>query len=190
VAFFWGEVMIITKAKIFAEKAHKGQLRKISGAPYFTHLENVALTLFNAGFSNNVVAAGYLHDIIEDTIVTKIQILNLFGNEVVDLVLANSENKSLEWEDRKTETIEKAKTASLEIKAMIAADKLDNTSDLLKQYRLHGDNVWSYFNRGFDKQTWYYQNILEALYYDLEESNVPSYFIKLKRNIEEIFGSF
>jgi (p)ppGpp synthase/HD superfamily hydrolase len=182
--------MIITEAKILAEKAHQGQLRKISGAPYFTHLENVALTLFNAGFSNNVVAAGYLHDIIEDTKVTKLQISDLFGNEVVELVLANSENKSLEWEDRKTETIEKAKTASLEIKALIAADKLDNTSDLLKQYRLHGDDVWSYFNRGFDKQAWYYQNLLEALYYGLRNSEVPSYFIDVKRNIEELFGGF
>ncbi|WP_338786758.1 HD domain-containing protein [Metabacillus sp. FJAT-53654] len=182
--------MIITKAKKFAEKAHQGQLRKISGTPYFTHLENVALTLFNAGFSNNVVAAGYLHDIIEDTKVTKLQILNLFGNEVVELVLANSENKSLEWEERKNETIEKAKTASLEIKALIAADKLDNTSDLLKQHRLHGDDIWSYFNRGFDKQAWYYQNLLEAVYYGLDNSEVPSYFIDVKRNIEELFGGF
>jgi guanosine-3',5'-bis(diphosphate) 3'-pyrophosphohydrolase len=182
--------MIITKAKIFAEKAHQGQLRKISGAPYFTHLENVALTLFNAGFSNNVVAAGYLHDIIEDTKVTKLQISDLFGNEVVKLVLANSENKLLEWEDRKTETIEKAKTASLEIKALIAADKLDNTSDLLKQYRLQGDNVWSYFNRGFNKQAWYYQNLLKSLYHGLEDTDEPTYFKDLKRNIEELFGGF
>lgn len=177
----------VEKAKKFAEAAHRGQCRKISGDSYFTHLENVALTLRKAGFSNGVIAAGYLHDVIEDTDVTKSQLLELFGDEVLQLVLANSEDKTLEWEDRKGETIKKAKTASLQIKALIAADKLDNSNDLLKYYRQHGDKVWSYFNRGYEKQAWYYHTLIEALFDGLPASETPSYFYDLKRNIDELF---
>lgn len=180
--------MIIDRAKRFAEEAHRGQRRKISGESYFTHLKNVALTLKKAGFSNEVVAAGYLHDVIEDTNVTESQLIKLFGNEVVMLVLANSEDKTLEWEDRKGQTIEKVKTASLHIKALIAADKLDNSQDLLQQYRQHGEKVWSYFNRGYEKQAWYYQHLLKAIYNGLSTSDIPSYFYVLKRNIDELFG--
>ncbi|MGM0873393.1 MAG: HD domain-containing protein [Bacillota bacterium] len=180
-------MLIVDKAKRFAEEAHRGQRRKISGDSYFTHVENVALTLEKAEFTNEVVAAGYLHDVIEDTETTKSKLLELFGVEVVQLVLANSEDKSLEWEDRKGETIKKAKTASLQIKALIAADKLDNSHDLLTHYRQHGDKIWSYFNRGYDKQAWYYQNLIEAIYHGLPASEIPCYFDELKRNIVELF---
>jgi (p)ppGpp synthase/HD superfamily hydrolase len=189
---FWSdEVVIVDEAKRFAKEAHCGQRRKISGDSYFIHAQNVALTLEKAEFSSAVVAAGYLHDVIEDTEITKSKLLEFFGDEVVQLVLANSEDKSLEWEERKGETIKKARTASLEIKALIAADKLDNSHDLLTHYRLHGDKIWSYFNRGYDKQAWYYQNLLDAIYQGLPASNIPNYFDELKRNIEELFeGDF
>ena len=179
---------MINLAKRFAEKEHQGQLRKMSGAPYFTHLENVAFILGNAGFSNEVITAGYLHDIIEDTDVTKTQLLRLFGHEIVQLVIANTEDKALEWEVRKGETIVKAKTASRQIKALIAADKLDNSHDLLQQYQKHGDKIWSYFNRGYDKQAWYYHHLVDALYYGLTATEIPSYFHDLRRNVEELFG--
>ena len=181
---------MIDLAKSFAEKAHQGQLRKISGASYFTHLENVAFILGNAGFSNEVVAAGYLHDIIEDTNVTKTQLLRLFGHEIVQLVIANTEDKSLEWEVRKGKMIVKTKTASIQIKALIAADKLDNSHDLLQQYQKHGDKVWSYFNRGYEKQAWYYHHLVDALYDGLTDTETPSFFHDLRWNVEELFGGF
>ncbi|MBZ5748848.1 HD domain-containing protein [Metabacillus rhizolycopersici] len=179
---------MIDLAKSFAENAHQGQLRKISGASYFTHLENVAFILGNAGFSNEVIAAGYLHDIIEDTNVTETQLLGLFGHEIVQLVIANSEDKSLEWEVRKGKTIVKTKTASIQIKALIAADKLDNSHDLLQQYQKHGDKVWSYFNRGYEKQAWYYHHLVDALYDGLTDTEIPSFFHDLRWNVEELFG--
>lgn len=180
-------VLKIKQAKDFAADAHRGQKRKISGDPYFSHLENVAQTLRNCGFSSSVVAAGYLHDVLEDTEVTEFQLVRLFGNGITQLVLANSENKALGWEDRKADTIKKASTASLEIKALIAADKLDNSNDLIKHYQHQGDQIWSYFNRGYQKQAVYYQQLVSSLYYGLDATEVPRYFADLKKNVEELF---
>ena len=56
------------KAKLFAIKAHKGQIRKSDKEkPMIIHPINVANILSEYGYDDNVVAAAYLHDVIEDT---------------------------------------------------------------------------------------------------------------------------
>ena len=60
------------KAKLFAIKAHKGQIRKSDKEkPMIIHPINVANILSEYGYDDNVVAAAYLHDVIEDTKYTK-----------------------------------------------------------------------------------------------------------------------
>ncbi|PAD70209.1 hypothetical protein CHH83_05500 [Bacillus sp. 7586-K] len=183
-------MMLLLEAKRFAKNAHKGQLRKLSGQDYFSHLDNVALILKHANFSDEVIAAGYLHDVIEDTKVSEEQLFAMFGEEVTRLVLTNTENKILDWESRKGETIEKAKYASLESKAIIAADKLDNSSDLLRAFKHHGDVIWRYFNRGYDKQAWYYHNLVQSLFFGLHKNEIPNFFYDLKNNIGLLFEGY
>lgn len=179
--------MLIQMAKEIAAKAHQGQCRKISNNPYYGHLENVAELLNKANFSDEVVAAGYLHDIIEDTNITANQLKDLFGEYIVKLVNAVSEDKSLSWEERKAETIAKLKRAEFEVKAIIAADKLDNTNDMLAFYKIHGENIWEFFNRGYEQQAWYYRNLIDSLYFGLYPSEIPYYFSSLRRNIDLLF---
>lgn len=179
---------IIERAREFAKEVHKEQKRKINGEPYFTHVDQVAKILSNAGFSDIVVAAGYLHDVIEDTSVTKEDLLAFFGNDVVELVLQNTENKELKWEERKGATIQKATNASLETKALIAADKLNNCEDLLLYYRKYGYKVWGFFNRGFELQAWYYIGLTKALFNGLDDNKIPQFFFHLRSNVEELFS--
>ena len=54
----------------FAARAHAGQLRKSSETPYFEHVAAVALVLDRMGFPEDVVIAGLLHDVVEDTVTT------------------------------------------------------------------------------------------------------------------------
>ncbi len=178
---------MIEDAKKLALKAHAGQKRKISGEPYFLHVENVAMLLKKEGFSDEVVSAGYLHDVIEDTNVRKEDILRLFGPIITELVLNNTENKRFDWEERKQATILKAKTASLNTKALIAADKLDNSKDLLTYYQLYGDNVWKFFNRGYAQQERYYRGLVEALFMNVRQSDMPHFFFTLKDHVRELF---
>lgn len=176
------------RAKRFAEAAHEGQVRRLNGGPYFTHVENTALILFKADFREEVVAAGFLHDTVEDTETSLQQINELFGEDVASLVAFNTEDKSLTWEERKQHTIQSALHAGIEEKAVLAADKLDNLESLLKEHRKHGDDIWRMFNRGKDKQAWYHRSIAENLFKNLEPKEVPSFFFVYKRLVEEFFS--
>ncbi len=69
----------------FAEKAHKGQWRQ-SGEPYFTHCIATANVLTELKLDVRTICAGLLHDIIEDTPVTRDELSNLFGETIAQLV--------------------------------------------------------------------------------------------------------
>lgn len=75
-----------TKAREFAKKAHGDQKRKYTGEPYITHTERVAEMMRAYGFRDEVVAAAYLHDVVEDTNVKIEDILTEFGIIVANLV--------------------------------------------------------------------------------------------------------
>ncbi|HLP86556.1 MAG TPA: RelA/SpoT family protein [Candidatus Paceibacterota bacterium] len=76
---------LIEKAYEFAKKAHEGQLRK-SGDPYFVHVASTAYNLADLGMSPIIIAAGLLHDTLEDANITEEELTNEFGEEVVELV--------------------------------------------------------------------------------------------------------
>ena len=76
---------LIYDAYLFSKNAHKGQKRK-SGKPYFTHCIEVATILADWGMDENIVISGLLHDTIEDTKITKNDILNKYGKDILFLV--------------------------------------------------------------------------------------------------------
>jgi len=76
---------LIERAYFRAESAHEGQKRK-SGEPYFTHCVAVANILSELKMDAETVAAGLLHDTIEDTEFTRQDIQNEFGETVAQLV--------------------------------------------------------------------------------------------------------
>jgi RelA/SpoT family (p)ppGpp synthetase len=76
---------IIERAYHRAEKAHEGQKRK-SGEPYFTHCVAVASILGELKLDAEAVAAGLLHDVIEDTKITYEDLLSEFGTDIAKLV--------------------------------------------------------------------------------------------------------
>lgn len=80
--------LLIGRAATFALAAHTacGQVRKYTGEPYFQHPHRVASTLQRCGFTQHIVAAGYLHDVVEDTGVSIDLIKDHFGPQVAELV--------------------------------------------------------------------------------------------------------
>jgi len=76
---------IVEKAYKFAKKAHLGQKRK-SGDPYITHPVAVARILLELGMSSSVVAAAFLHDVVEDSEVKIDEIEKKFGQDIAYLV--------------------------------------------------------------------------------------------------------
>ena len=67
------DISLITKAYELAEEAHKDQVRK-SGQPYIIHPLQVAIILADLEMDKETIAAGLLHDVVEDTIYSKEQL--------------------------------------------------------------------------------------------------------------------
>ncbi|BAQ10874.1 metal dependent phosphohydrolase [Bacillus sp. OxB-1] len=154
---------IIEKAFQFALEKHEGQYRKGTTIPYMTHPFAVAMILKHHRYPDEVVAAGLLHDTLEDTDATE-QELSGFGPYVLELVQAASEpDTSLPWEQRKLRTIAELPAKSPDQLAVIVADKLHNIRSIQSDIGEVGEAVWSRFNRGKRSQSWYYMNILNAL---------------------------
>ena len=76
------DITMIEKAYRIADEAHKEQKRK-SGEPYIIHPLCVAIILADLEMDKETIAAGLLHDVVEDTIMTLEQLTKEFGTEVV-----------------------------------------------------------------------------------------------------------
>ncbi|MGY0695058.1 HD domain-containing protein [Virgibacillus sp. FSP13] len=177
------------QAKLFAKKAHKGQTRKSSNVPYITHPIRVAKRLEQECFSEELICAGHLHDVVEDTPYEIEDIDNAFGPRVAALVGAHTEDKSKSWQERKQHTIDTVRNADKEVKYLIVADKLDNLLELEKDLLRLGDAVWKHFNAGFDKQRWYNRSIAENMEVGLKADEIPDYFREFEEAVERVFGS-
>ena len=79
------DISLIEKAYLLAAKAHEGQLRR-SGEPYITHPLQVALILAELELDKESIAAGILHDVVEDTGISMQAIEQEFGKDVALLV--------------------------------------------------------------------------------------------------------
>ncbi|ASF37806.1 bifunctional (p)ppGpp synthetase/guanosine-3',5'-bis(diphosphate) 3'-pyrophosphohydrolase [Halobacillus halophilus] len=178
---------MIEKARHFAAEAHKGQKRKNSNMDYIVHPERVAESLLKAGFRPEVVCAGYLHDVAEDTPYTLQDIEKEFGEEVKALVAAHTEDKSKSWNERKSHTIQSVKEGSMDIKALIVADKLDNLQSLIQDLEVYGDKIWSNFNADYQHQKWYYQSISDMMADGLKEEDIPAFFNNYRQLVKQTF---
>lgn len=176
------------KAKIFAINAHMGQVRKNEpDKPMIIHPISVGMLLEEYGYDESVVAAGYLHDVVEDTKYTIKDIENEFGKDIANLVMTASEpDKSLSWEARKKHTIEATKKLSLRNKLVICADKINNLEDLMLKFQKTGMRDFSSFKKGENQQKWYYTNIYDSLIYT-EDENLPI-FKRLKKVLDNVFN--
>ena len=180
---------IIEKAIEIASIAHDGQYRKKSSLPYLSHPITVGFYLLNSEVTEEVVVAGILHDVIEDTALTFADLKEEFGEGVANLVMACSEpDKSLEWEERKLHTVQKLRTAPFAVKQITCADKLHNLRTIQHDLEREGSSVWNRFTRGKEKQQWYYESIYLSVIANLSTDEASYYlFEQLKNTIYAVF---
>jgi (p)ppGpp synthase/HD superfamily hydrolase len=122
----------ITAAALdFARERHAGQLREGDQAPFVLHPLEVGSLLRVAGYPDHVVAAGVLHDVLEDTDTDPLELEERFGAKVAALVVAVSEDASIEDEQaRKAALRGQVGRSSLEAAAVFAADKVSKAREL------------------------------------------------------------
>jgi len=91
---------LITRAYLCAEKNHTGQYRK-SGEPYIIHAIQVGYILTMLRTGPKTIAAGFLHDVVEDCDVTIQEMSDMFGEEVASLVESVTKIGALKFKDEK-----------------------------------------------------------------------------------------
>lgn len=175
------------QAKAFATQAHQNHFRKNAHVPYITHPIRVAKRLEEAGSSTELICAGYLHDVVEDTPFEIEDIEERFGLRVAHLVAAHTEDKSKSWQERKQHTIDTLKNAEKEIKYLIVADRLDNLLDLERDLENLGPAVWHNFNAGPGLQKWYNEEISKNMIAGLDQADIPDFFHEFEDAIDRIF---
>lgn len=128
------EKELLTKAYNAAFEAHKPQ-KRASGEPYFNHVFATAKNLAEYGLDATMIAAGFLHDTIEDTPVTEDEIREVFGDEIVFLVNGVTKLGTLKYQGRKrhVESLRKffiATAQDYRVVIIKLADRLHNAQTL------------------------------------------------------------
>jgi guanosine-3',5'-bis(diphosphate) 3'-pyrophosphohydrolase len=129
------DIILLQKAYIFAAQAHKGQTRR-SGEPYLSHSLEVASMLADLKLDKTTLAAGLLHDVLEDTDVTALELQSAFGKEIAHLVEGVTKISRVQEsspETRQAESIRKIILAMIDDLRVIfikLADRIHNLKTL------------------------------------------------------------
>ena len=144
----------INRAFQYAYDGHNGQYRK-SGEPYITHPLHVAIYLCELNFDKETIAAALLHDLIEDTEISYVDVKKEFGEEVADIVDGVTKLDKIKYssnEEAKADAIRKMVIAmSKDIRVLILklADRLHNIQTIeyhqdWKQERIANETLYVY----------------------------------------------
>ncbi|MDH5763380.1 MAG: bifunctional (p)ppGpp synthetase/guanosine-3',5'-bis(diphosphate) 3'-pyrophosphohydrolase [Nitrospinota bacterium] len=129
------DVDVILDAYLFSAKAHRGQSRK-SGEAYLSHPVEVAYNLTRLKMDEKTVAAGLLHDTLEDTLATEDEIKEQFGDEIyhmVEGVTKISQVQFSSWEEKQAENYRKmilAMAHDIRVVMIKLADRVHNLQTL------------------------------------------------------------
>jgi len=171
----------------FAVSLHRQQRRKVNDAPYIGHLLRVCGIVLEYGGTEDEAIAALLHDSLEDQNRPGLaeEIASRFGPIVLSIVEACSDavvQPKPPWRERKEAFLERLRTANAAVRLVQTADKLDNVSTLLVQYRVFGPEIWKKFNGGREGTLWYYRRVVEILRWASENPLV----IELGKRVEEL----
>ena len=126
---------LLQRCYVYSAKVHKGQVR-LSGEPYLTHPLAVAEILAEMRLDPITIAAGLLHDTVEDTLASEEELRELFGDEIADLVVGLTKISKIEFSSREEHQAENfrkmllAMSQDIRIILIKLADRLHNMRTL------------------------------------------------------------
>jgi GTP pyrophosphokinase len=125
---------LITRACDFAKNAHEGQLRK-SGEPYYIHVFETGINLASLKMDADTIAAGIMHDVLEDTEVTETEMTTIFGEHITKLVCGVTKLGKLRYTgaERHVESLRKffiAMADDIRVVVIKLCDRLHNIQTL------------------------------------------------------------
>ena len=185
----------IREAVIKATILHYSQKRKTRDVPFIIHPYSVALILTRYTNDENIIAAGLLHDVLEDVPDYTFEDLKRdFGDKIAQIVKEVSEDKeggeSLDekkytWKKRKEGYLETLRKANQEALMVSCADKIHNLTSLIEDYESLGESVWNKFNASRNETSWFYESVLLILEQRLN-SEIVKELEKIYREAKQI----
>lgn len=138
-------------------KAFEGKKRAKEDIGLSFHSISVGFMLKDAGCDEETVLSGLLHDIIEDTSYNYDYLVEHFGKDVADNVLAISEDMSIsDWKERKIAFIKNLATKNEKVIMVEVADKLHNLLSDYELWMIKGNDGLASIHATFEMNRWYY----------------------------------
>lgn len=164
---------IVYQAQIFASAAHAAvkQVRKYTGEPYIVHPAEVVDILYKYGATKEMVAAAWMHDVVEDTGVENSYVRHYFGDVIADYVHWLTDQTKPEDGNRVTRKkmdADRLALAPAEVQTIKYADLISNTKSIME----HDEN----FARVYMKEKAYLLSVMN-------KGNPTLYEIALKNII-------
>jgi uncharacterized protein (TIGR02172 family) len=189
---------MLEEAIIYATILHQGKVRKLADKPFILHSIEVAQILSMMTDDQEVITAGILHDIVDDTDGSLSEIERRFGKRVAQLVASGTEGEredevkkgSAAWRQRKEQMLRVLRESEdIGVRQLWFADRLANIRGLAGAYSERGDAMWSDLD-DIDPEMarWYYKSVAEIVELQLNRTGV---FKEYVRHINSIWpGTF
>lgn len=178
-----------------ATEVHSGELRKGTAIPYLSHIWSVGALVLEHGGDDAQVAAGLLHDTVEDgggtAMLERLQ-AEFPDTDVADLVEHLSDSVvdtttgavKADWRTRKRRYLAEVAQADGRVLLVSACDKLHNARCILADHRVHGVELWKRFNQADPAaHLWYY----DSLAHIFAGRVPPPLGDELRRTVDELF---
>ena len=178
------ESQALARAYLLAASAHGSQQRATDGAPFLDHVLEVATFLRDAGFDEELIAAGLLHDAVERGTLTEERLREEMGDVISSLVLALTEDSSIEsFAQRKAALRDQVSASGQRAITIFAADKLSDINGLRRGIERFGDSIETRMGTTVDGMAGHYRESVEMI-----EANHPrSAFVPaLHAELEEL----
>lgn len=149
------------------------------------HPVRVGWILERHGYDDELVAAGLLHDTLEDTAATAEEIAERFGERVAGYVVAATADKTLGWRETREATVAKIAKLDAVVLPLLAADKVDNVRSIRDTLVERGEEeTWQLFEADRSHNEWYYRSLSEAFL--ARDAEVPL-FQTLAAEVDAVF---
>lgn len=162
---------MIHSAIMFAATAHNGQVRKGTPLPYIIHPLEVAQILSKISVSEDIIVAGILHDVLEDTNVSLDDLRATFGHGISITVQNCSFSGDTSWKNRRQCIIQRlSSTKDINVVLVLCADKISNLRSIIFDLKSEGETLWNKFSVPKEDILWYYDQLGEIV---ASRSDIP-----------------
>ena len=179
---------LIYKAIHEAARLHNGQTRKIIELPFIVHPFSVGFILAQYTDDEEVIAAGILHDTVEDVEgYTNEDVAREFGQRVAHIVEGVTEPEHGTWREIRQVYLDGLRSGSDEAVMVSVADKIHNILSTIEGIEAKGEEFWNEFQGGRQDYLWYYEEVMAIAKERLNNPIVKEYEEVLSKAKETIF---